>query len=62
MPSCNIDKTERINRTIIGVILVLAALLGAGKLFFIVVGGLLILSGLVGWCSIPVIMEKLKLK
>lgn len=62
MPSCNIDKTERINRTIIGIVVLLAALLGAGKMFFIVVGALLILSGLVGWCSFPLIMEKLKLK
>lgn len=62
MFSCNIDKTERINRTIIGIILVLAAVLGASKSFFIVVGALLIVTALVGWCAIPVIMEKLKFK
>lgn len=62
MLSCNIDKTERINRTIISIIVLLGVLLGAGTWFFIAVGMLLILSGLVGWCSIPVIMEKLKLK
>lgn len=62
MLSCNIDKTDRINRVIIGIIVLLGVLLGASIWFFIAVGVLLILSGLIGWCSIPVIMKKLRLK
>ncbi len=59
-PSCNIDKTDRINRVVIGVFLLLGALLGAGKWFLIILGAVLIAEGLVGWCSIPVAVAKLK--
>lgn len=59
---CNIDKTDRINRAVIGAILVFAALIGMGKVFFIVAGLVLILEGAIGWCSIPIIMDKLKLR
>ena len=59
---CNIDKTDRINRTIIGALLLIAALIGMSKLFFIAVGVILMIEGIVGWCSIPLLMQKLKLK
>lgn len=51
--TCNIDKTDRINRSVIGIILVLAALIGLGKIFFIAVGLALLIEGVIGWCSIP---------
>jgi hypothetical protein len=35
---CNIDKTDRINRTVIGLLICIAVLIGMGKYFFIVVG------------------------
>lgn len=57
---CNIDKTDRINRGIIGVGLFVAALLGMGKVFFMVVGFILAIEGLIGWCSIPYLMSKFK--
>lgn len=57
---CNIDKTDRINRVVIGIILVLGALIGLGKVFLIVVGIFLIIEGAIGWCSIPIIISKLK--
>lgn len=57
---CNIDKTDRINRGIIGVGLFLAALFGMGKVFFMVVGLILVVEGLIGWCSIPYLMNKFK--
>jgi hypothetical protein len=31
---CNIDKTDRINRTLIGLALCIAVLIGMGKFFF----------------------------
>lgn len=58
--SCNIDKTDRINRVVIGVLLLLGALLGAGKWFLLIVGAVLVAEGLVGWCSIPLMVAKLK--
>jgi hypothetical protein len=57
---CNIDKTDRINRTIIGVTLCLAVLLGLGKIFFMFLGIILVIEGLIGWCSIPLLVNKLK--
>ena len=53
---CNIDKTDRINRVVIGVILFFGALFGMSKLFFMLVGIVLV----IGWCSIPVLVDKLK--
>ena len=57
---CNIDKTDRINRVVIGAILFLAALIGMSKVFFMVVGLVLVVEGLIGWCSIPYLMRKFK--
>lgn len=57
---CNIDKTDRINRTIIGVALCFAVLIGMGKLFFLILGLVLIIEGVIGWCSIPYLISKIK--
>jgi hypothetical protein len=57
---CNIDKTDRINRAVIGAVLFFAALIGMSKVFFMVVGLVLVVEGLIGWCSIPYLMSKLK--
>lgn len=57
---CNIDKTDRINRTVIGILLFLAALVGMGKVFFMIVGIILVIEGVVGWCSIPILVSKFK--
>lgn len=58
--TCNIDKTDRVNRIIIGVGLCLAALVGLGKLFYITLGLILVIEGFVGWCSIPYFITKIK--
>lgn len=57
---CNIDKTDRINRVVIGTILFFAALIGMGKVFFMVVGIILMIEGFIGWCSIPYLISKIK--
>lgn len=57
---CNINKTDRINRTVIGLALFIAALIGMSKLFFMVVGLVLVIEGVIGWCSIPYLISKLK--
>ena len=58
--ACNIDKTDRVNRTVIGVLLCFAALIGMSKVFFIILGLVLIVEGVIGWCSIPYLMSKMK--
>lgn len=57
---CNIDKTDRLNRVVIGAILFLAAWIGMSKVFFMVVGLVLVVEGWIGWCSIPYFIRKLK--
>lgn len=59
---CNLENDEKMHRIIIGVIIFLAALLGMGKIFFMVVGILLAVSGVIGWCTIPYLMSKLNAK
>jgi hypothetical protein len=58
---CNIDKTDRINRVVVGAILFLAALIGMSKVFFMIAGLVLVVEGLIGWCSIPFLIKKLKM-
>lgn len=57
---CNINRTDRINRAIIGAALFFAALAGMSKLFFMIVGLVLVIEGAVGWCSIPYLISKIK--
>ena len=59
---CNIDKTDRINRTVIGAVICLAALLGFGRAFYFLLGAVMIVQGIIGWCSIPILYEKFKAK
>ena len=57
---CTIDKTDRINRTVVGLILCIAVLIGMGKLFFMILGLVLVVEGVIGWCSIPYLISKIK--
>lgn len=57
---CNIDKTDRINRIVLGVLILVGLILGVGKVFFTILALVLIAEGLIGWCSIPLIVAKLK--
>ena len=58
--SCNIDKTDRINRSIIGIFLFLGAYFGLSRHAFMIIGIILLIEGLIGWCSIPYLMQRLK--
>ena len=60
MLKCNINKTDRINRIVIGVLLFLAAVVGMGKTFFMIVGVVLVIEGWIGWCSIPYLISRFK--
>lgn len=57
----NIEGNERISRLVIGAILFIIALLGGGRVFMFLIGLILIVEGIIGWCGIPIIAEKLKL-
>jgi hypothetical protein len=59
--NCNLDKSERMNRIVIGIFLFLAALIGFGKVFFMIFGVVMVIQGVIGWCGIPIVLEKLKL-
>jgi len=59
---CNIEQSDRTNRIVIGVILILAALLNLGWLFYAFVGVVLVVEGAIGWCAIPHIIDKIKSK
>jgi hypothetical protein len=59
---CNLENDEKMHRIIIGILIFLAALIGFGKVFFMLLGILLAVSGVVGWCAIPFLMQKLNIK
>lgn len=58
---CNIDSNERLTRMVIGIVLLLAALLGLGRIFLFLIGIVLIAEAIIGWCGIPILAEKYKL-
>lgn len=58
--TCNIDNTDRVNRAVLGLILILAGIFDISRTFLILFGIILIVQGLIGWCSIPVILKKIK--
>ncbi len=59
MLKCNIDTKDRINRAVLGGILLFAALLHAGRFVMIIIGLVLLIEGAIGWCGIPILVEKL---
>ncbi len=58
--SCNIDKTDRINRAIIGAFLFLGAYFELSRHAFMIIGIILLIEGLIGWCSIPYLIQRFK--
>ena len=58
---CNIEANERVTRAVIGIVLFVAALLGLGRIFMFLIGVILIVEAVIGWCGIPILAEKLKL-
>ncbi len=57
----NIQPNERITRLVIGVILLVSLLLGLAKFFSFLLGVILIVEAVIGWCGIPILSEQLKL-
>ncbi len=57
---CNIDYNDRVNRVVIGLLLIVGGLIGLGKIFLLLVGTVLVVQGAIGWCGIPYLMAKFK--
>ena len=57
----NLESNERFSRLVIGVILLICVFLGLGKLFAFLVGVILIIEAIIGWCGIPILAERFKL-
>ena len=57
----NLESNERLSRLLIGIVLLIGVLLGLGKLFAFLVGVILIIEAIIGWCGIPILAEKFKL-
>ena len=57
----NLESNERFSRLVIGVILLIGVLLGLGKLFAFLVGVILMIEAIIGWCGIPILAERFKL-
>ena len=59
---CNIDKNDRINRSIFGIVLILCVIFDVSKITYVIFGLILIIEGVVGWCYIPKLISKIKRK
>jgi hypothetical protein len=57
---CNINETDRINRVVIGVLLLLSVFFGITEFFAFLLGLILIVQGVIGWCSIPYLRDLIK--
>lgn len=60
LPS-NIDSNERVTRAVIGAVLLLAGLIGLGRIFLMLAGIVFLVEAFIGWCWIPMLNEKFKL-
>lgn len=60
--NCNIVESDRINRSVFGVILILGALIGLGRFFMFLIGAIMLAEGIIGWCGIPYLVAKFKEK
>jgi Protein of unknown function (DUF2892) len=57
---CDINRSDRINRSVIGIILLLGVLLGFGKAFSFILALVLIYEGVKGFCYLPSLVKKLE--
>jgi hypothetical protein len=58
---CNIEANDRVVRVVFGAVLFIAALLGFGRVFLFLAGIALLAEGIIGWCGVPILIEKFKL-
>jgi hypothetical protein len=58
---CNISRKDRTTRIVFGGLILLGVLLSLAKLYFIILAGIMIVEGLIGWCGIASFMDRFKL-
>lgn len=58
----NIDTNDRVSRALIGAALLLAGLIGLGRIFLILAGIVLIAEAVLGSSWTPIVDEKIKLR
>lgn len=56
--NCNIDKTDKIHRIILGSLLLLGAIFDMGKGFMLTLGAIVLVEGILGKCGIPYLIAK----
>ena len=59
--TCNMNSNDRATRLVLGAILLIGAILGFGAWFLFLAGALLVAEAFIGWCGIPILIEKFKL-
>ena len=57
---CNISQTDRINRAILGGVLIFTAIIDCSRLFYAVCGFILLLQAFIGWCAISWLLQRCK--
>lgn len=58
--ACNIDKSDRINRSVFGILILIGVLFNLGHLYYFILGAVMLIEGIIGWCGIPKIMSMFK--
>lgn len=54
----NLNQEGKYTRLLIGAVLIVAGIIGLGRIFLIIVGVVLIAEGILGWGSVPILIEK----
>lgn len=59
---CNISQKDRVTRIGFGLILILAYVLSWSREAFLVIGGIMIIEGMIGWCGMAVLVDQFNRK
>ena len=59
---CNVSKKDRIYRGVLGLTLIFASIFYTGTNFYLVLGTVITLTGIFGYCGLYKILTKLKIK
>lgn len=56
----NINQADRVNRIVVGHIIMAAACFNASQFFMLTLGLSMIIQGMIGWCGFPALLQKFK--
>ena len=54
----NLDEMGKYTRIVIGVVLILAGIIGLGRIFLFIAGVVLVVEGVLGWGATPYAVEQ----